>query len=88
MHLIKFRRRVAASQASHEDQTSHVMWHFFFKRDIASFLCSISNGDDSHLSVSSKPLIEDEETNRMVTPKFSLFIPMFFDEKNILRCFE
>ena len=42
------------------------------------------NHDDLHLSISSKPLIEDEEANRMVTPNCSLFIPMFFDGKIIL----
>ena len=44
--------------------------------------------DDLYLSVSYELLIVDEEANRAVTPKFSLFIPLFFDEKSILRCFE
>ena len=46
------------------------------------------NGDDSHSSVSSKPLTKDEEANQTVTPKCNLFIPLFFDEKSILGCFE
>ena len=39
-------------------------------------------------SISSEPLIEDEEANWTVKPKFSLFIPLFFDENNILRYFK
>ena len=46
------------------------------------------NGDDSHPNVSSKSLIKDEEADQTATPKFHLFIPMFFDEKSILGCFE
>ena len=37
------------------------------------------NNVDSHPSVSSEMLIKDEEANQTVTPKCSLFIPLFFD---------
>ena len=40
--------------------------------------------DDSHTSILSASLIKDEDANRTVTPNCSLFIPMFFDGKNIL----
>ena len=46
------------------------------------------NGDDSHPSVSSDPLMEDEEANQTITPKFILFLPLFFDGKSILKCFK
>ena len=46
------------------------------------------SGGDFHPRVSSEPLIEDEETNRMVMPKFRLFIPLFFNVKSIHGCFK
>ena len=42
------------------------------------------NGDDSHPSISSEPLIEGEEADRTAMPKFYLFIPLFFNRKTFL----
>ena len=44
------------------------------------------NGDDSHPRISSNQSIEDEEANCTFTPKFSLFLLLFFDRKSILKC--
>ena len=38
--------------------------------------------------ITSEPLIEDEEANRTVMPKFYIFILVFFDGKSIHRYFE
>ena len=46
------------------------------------------NDDDQHLGFASQPLIKDETSYPMATPKFCLFIPMFFEEICILGCFE
>ena len=46
------------------------------------------NSNDFYSSVSSEPFIEDENPNPTATPKFHLFICMFFDGKCILDCFE
>ena len=72
--------------ALHNASSSCMMWLHLG----ASFLIRWTklNTDDLYSSVSSELLIEGEEANRTVTPKFSLFIPLFFDKKTILECFE
>ena len=44
--------------------------------------------NDLPMSISSKLLIKDEEENQIITLKSSIFISLFFDGKNNLRCFE
>ena len=44
-------------------------------------------GINSYSRVTSKPLIEDEEANRMATTNFHLFIPFFFDNIEHSRMF-
>ena len=46
------------------------------------------NHDDLHLSISSEALIENDEANQTVTPNCSLFIPICFEGKSTLGCFE
>ena len=76
------------------NRTNEISRHFFFMRDVANLSAPSSikqaqlNGNASHPIVLSELLIEDEEPDLMVMPKFCLFICMFFDEKCILGCFE
>ena len=73
-------------QALRDASSSCVMWQ---NLSAPSLIRQMElNGDNLHPSVSAEPLIKDEETNQIVMPKFSLFIPMFFDKKSILGCFQ
>ena len=45
------------------------------------------NDNDSYPSISSIPLIEDEEPNPTITPNF-VYICMFLDNVKFFRCFE
>ena len=70
----------------HDASSSHKTWQNL--STISSIRQMGVNLDDSHLRVSSKPLIKDEEANQMAKPNCSLFIPMFFDGKSIFKFFE
>ena len=88
MHPMDFRKRVIAFLAFSENRRISVT-RLFFTCDVTKFECSIFDWkdgtycNDSHPGVSSEPLIEDEEANRTVTPNCSLFIPLFFDRKDV-----
>ena len=71
--------------ALRDTSSSHTMWQNLNAPSIRQMGL---NRDNLYSSISSEPLIKDEETNQMVTPKCCLFIPTFFDGKNIFGYFE
>ena len=55
---------------SRDDSSSHAMWENLGAS--SPIERTRLNGNDSHPSLSFEPLIEDEESNPMVTPKFAI----------------
>ena len=97
MRPMDFRGGVATSQAFDEDRMASFISSMMIKLHAimwlhlgAPFLIRRMwlNDDDSHPWISSEPLIEDETSNPMVTPKFCLFILSLFNGKFILGCFK
>ena len=76
MSLVDFDGRVTTSHALIHDRTDPIERRFFFMRDVKNLSSSFSiertqhNGKHLHPSISSEPLIEDEEPNPTSTPKY------------------
>ena len=67
LHLersIKIKRHVL-----HDTSSSNMMWKNLIAPSWIEWIGL--NGDDSHPSVSSEPLIEDEEANQTIRPNFT-----------------
>ena len=76
MCLMDFDKPVTTSQVSIHNQTNAIMRRFCFTCDVAKSECSIFDrtmklhGNDSHLSVSSEPLVEDKGQIQQSRPNF------------------
>ena len=74
---------VYTSRVSNKDHTAAVTQRFFFMRRRGEISLVHRESNDHDLMT----LIKDEEASRTVMPKFSLFIPLFFGGKSILKSF-